>query len=110
MALMEAMSANLLCIHSSYGALPETSFGFNHMYNYVDDWTNHANSLYQALKYQLVTNFLPNPDYHTRPMLDSKRVIDQLHNIETFAETWTAHLRAMKENGSRKKESSPQEG
>jgi glycosyltransferase involved in cell wall biosynthesis len=42
-ALMEAMSSGLVCVHPNYGALPETSGGLNIMYNGHQDMNQHAN-------------------------------------------------------------------
>lgn len=47
--LIEAMSAGLQCVHSSLGALPETSMGVTRMYQYTDDKNKHANIFYQNL-------------------------------------------------------------
>lgn len=43
MVLIESMCAGLMCVHSSLGALPETSLGMTRMYNYVDDQYAHLN-------------------------------------------------------------------
>jgi len=42
-ALMEAMSAGLVCIHSNYGCLYETGFGLSKTYQYMEDPLDHAN-------------------------------------------------------------------
>jgi glycosyltransferase involved in cell wall biosynthesis len=41
-AMLEAMSAGLVCVHPNLGALPETSGGLNLMYNFDSDKNKHA--------------------------------------------------------------------
>ena len=43
LVLIEAMCAGLMCVHSSLGALPETSLGMTRMYDYVDNQYAHLN-------------------------------------------------------------------
>jgi glycosyltransferase involved in cell wall biosynthesis len=50
LTLIEAMSAGLFCVHSSLGALPETSFGMTAMYDFHEDPHVHANRFYVELK------------------------------------------------------------
>jgi glycosyltransferase involved in cell wall biosynthesis len=49
LCLIEAMSAGLMCIHSNYGALPDTSAGFTYMYQFEEDENRHATKLYHLL-------------------------------------------------------------
>lgn len=49
LCLIEAMSAGLMCIHSNYGALADTSSGFTYMYQFSEDQNEHASRLYQYL-------------------------------------------------------------
>lgn len=49
LCLIEAMSAELMCIHSNYGALPDTSSSFTYMYQFDEDENNHATKLYHIL-------------------------------------------------------------
>lgn len=48
-AMLEAMSAGLLCVHPNNGALPETSGVLNFMYQYDHDVNRHANVFYREL-------------------------------------------------------------
>ena len=54
MALMEAMSAGCICVHSSYGSLPETANRHTMMYEYTPNKFDHcgrfAETLIQAVK------------------------------------------------------------
>jgi UDP-glucose:(glucosyl)LPS alpha-1,2-glucosyltransferase len=49
LSLMEAMSAGLVCVHSNYGALPETSANWSHMYSFHEDRNEHAKIFYTVL-------------------------------------------------------------
>lgn len=48
-ALIEAMSAGLLCVHPNLAALPETAANWSWMYQYQDSMKDHTNHFYQAL-------------------------------------------------------------
>lgn len=48
-ALMEAMSAGLMCVHSNLGALPETASNWTYMYQFNEDPQAHANAFGQCL-------------------------------------------------------------
>lgn len=50
LSLLEAMSAGLLCVHSSLGCLPETSANWTMMYQFDEDMENHKRVFYQNLK------------------------------------------------------------
>jgi glycosyltransferase involved in cell wall biosynthesis len=49
-SLLEAMSAGCYCIHSNYGALPETAMSLTHMYNYNKNPYIHFETFVQELK------------------------------------------------------------
>lgn len=48
-ALLEAMSAGLLCIHSDLGSLPETAKDLTKMYRYTENINTHASIFHYAL-------------------------------------------------------------
>lgn len=48
-ALIEAMVHGCYCLHSSLGALPETSLGLTQMYGYHEDKNLHVNEFYRQL-------------------------------------------------------------
>jgi len=54
--LMEAMSAGLICVHSSFAALPETASNWTLMYPMTENNSDHANvfaqNLYNAVRLQ----------------------------------------------------------
>lgn len=91
MALMEAMSANLFCAHSDLGALPETSFGMNHMYPFITDRNHHATALYWSLE-RAIKSIVANIDQFNDGPMESKKIIDETHNIDTFKYLWESYL------------------
>lgn len=50
LCLIEAMSAGLTCVHSTLGALPETSMHLTMQYDYQEDKEKHAQIFYSNLK------------------------------------------------------------
>ena len=48
-ALMEAMSAGLICVHPNYGALYETAANWTWMYQFLEDKRDHAMLFYHQL-------------------------------------------------------------
>lgn len=48
-ALIEAMAAGCECIHSDFGALPETAADLTNMYNFHENPEQHANRLYYSI-------------------------------------------------------------
>lgn len=55
LALIEAMSAGLVCVHSSLAALPETSANLTTMYNFHEEHNTHAGIIYKYL-YDILSN------------------------------------------------------
>lgn len=49
LVLIESMASGLYCVHSSLGALPETSMGLTAMYQYGEDMNAHASNFYMNL-------------------------------------------------------------
>jgi len=54
-ALIEAMSAGLLCVHPNLGALSETACNWTLMYQYQEDVNAHANLFYNMLEFAIDT-------------------------------------------------------
>ena len=48
-ALMEAMSAGLMCVHPNLAALPETAANWTYMYQFTENPNDHANRFGQCL-------------------------------------------------------------
>ena len=49
-ALMEAMSANVVCVHSNYGALADTAGGFTNMYPLIREGQDHMEKFQSYLQ------------------------------------------------------------
>ena len=49
LCLMEAMSAGCICVHSNYGALPETAANWTSQYHFNEDKQEHAKIFYTVL-------------------------------------------------------------
>ena len=81
MCLMEAMSAGCVCVHSSLGALPETSNNYTLMYDYTEDKMEHCTRFAETL-IKAVLNY-KNISVH-----DQKNYADTAFNIETIADQW----------------------
>lgn len=95
-AMLEAMSAQLLCVHPNHAALPETSGGLNLMYQGDDDKNHHASQLYMALDVaiqQVLNNYS-----NLQPRLHMvKNFVDTRFNINTITQQWDLLLRGLQE-------------
>lgn len=60
LSMMEAMSAGCVCVHSNYGALPETAANWTSMYHYNEDRQEHAKIFYTVLA-NTIDDILENP-------------------------------------------------
>lgn len=85
LALIEAMSAGLACVHSSLAALPETSKGLTWMYRYTDDPQDHLNELYRTLAKVIE---LHKSGAQVKGGEFQKMLIDHRHNTNVFAQAW----------------------
>ncbi len=99
LCLMEAMAANLICVHSSLGALPETSLGLTEMYSYSEDPQQHAQTFYNKLKeaveYQIETHETNKKNaWGSLPHLSANHA-NMLHNWWARKEEWEHLLRSM---------------
>lgn len=82
LCLIEAMSAGCVCVHSSLGALADTSNGLTHMYDFsvnnVEHCSRFAESLLSAISSIKSESREKQIDY-----------IEKEHNIENVREQWT---------------------
>ena len=92
-ALMEAMSAGLLCVHSNLGALYETAANWTHMYQYQDDLNVHANAFYQVLN-SAIENYW-DPAIQSR-LMSQKAYADVFYNWDGRIQQWNALLQSLK--------------
>lgn len=75
LVLMEAMSAQLLCVHPNLGSLYETAGNWTFMYQYHEDYNAHASVLYNMLDYLI-------------PAINKVEIQNVIHNQKTYADTF----------------------
>lgn len=90
-ALIEAMSAKLLCIHPNYGALADTAGGMTFMYHGDDDLTKHAttfaNMIHNGImqlrseKYQQVDNYLSLAKVYADNRFNNNKITDLWNHL-----------------------------
>lgn len=93
-ALMEAMSAGLLCVHPNFGALPETSGGLT--IQYQGDWENknlHANAFAKTLEAAIE---LVKADNEKDMVRYGKFYADSRYNIDRAKNSWNVFLERLK--------------
>ena len=78
-AMMEAMSAGTMCVHSNLAALPETAANWTYMYQFNEDPQLHANAFGQCLIEAI--ELFSKPD--KKPMLDQR-----LHMQKVYADSF----------------------
>lgn len=95
LCLIEAMSAGLFCVHPNFGALPETSANWTHMYQWHEDMNEHANIFYNVLKTAIedVKN-LTNEDYVNK-IRTQKAYTDVFYNWDMLKLQWNALLEGL---------------
>lgn len=85
-AMLEAMSAGLLCVHPNYGALPETSGGLNIMYRGdFEDQQHHCNIFVQHL--DTAIQLAQNNQQHNM-IAFNKAYVDRRYHIEKIVRQW----------------------
>jgi UDP-glucose:(glucosyl)LPS alpha-1,2-glucosyltransferase len=90
-AMLEAMSARLVCVHPNLGALPETSGGLNVMYHgNMEDKTIHASLFAGNLNAAIQ---LVREDNEKSMLAFNKVYVDSRFNIEFIKNKWNAVLR-----------------
>jgi glycosyltransferase involved in cell wall biosynthesis len=95
--LMEAMSAGLICVHSGYGALPETAANWTFMYQMQDDLNNHASMFYGVLKSAIdVIKALDDEQYQSK-IRAQKAYVDVFYNWDLLKMQWQGLLEGLKD-------------
>jgi glycosyltransferase involved in cell wall biosynthesis len=90
-AMLEAMSAGLVCVHTSYGALPETSGGLNIMYRGdIENSNNHAQILAQHL--DAAIRMINNENYQNL-ITFNKAYVDARYDINRIVKQWEVMLK-----------------
>jgi len=96
LSLIEAMSAEVLCVHPDYGALPETAANWTLMYPYDEDPQRHAGLFYNVMESAIDT--IKEDDETTRIKLKgAKSYCDLYYNWEVKQAQWTAFLSSIKD-------------
>jgi glycosyltransferase involved in cell wall biosynthesis len=92
LVLIEAMSAGLLCVHSSLAALPETSLSLTRMYDYHENPSQHVNQFYAHLRQAILTY----ADDNTQTgLLMQKAVADKVYSWDNRKEEWKSLLASL---------------
>jgi glycosyltransferase involved in cell wall biosynthesis len=92
LVLIEAMSAGLLCVHSSLAALTETSLSLTRMYDYHENPTRHVNQFYAHLRQAILTY----ADDNTQTgLLMQKAVADKVYSWDNRKEEWKSLLASL---------------
>ena len=91
-SLLEAMSAELLCVHSSFGPLPELSAKWTMMYSFDENKEVHTCIFYHHLKRAIDT--LKNEKVQRQLKYQSKYV-NYFYNWETRTQEWIDLLKSL---------------
>jgi len=90
-AMLEAMSAGLVCVHPNYGALPETSGGLNIMFQGdITDKNKYATLFAKHLLAAI--NFVRNGD-HEAMIKFNKLYVDSRYSIDRIKNQWELMLK-----------------
>lgn len=92
LCLLEAMSANLICVHPNLAALYETAANHTVMYQFQEDLNRHAGMFYQCLDH-VISHY----EDSCGGLKFQKAYIDHFYNIETRALQWKAFLESLLE-------------
>jgi glycosyltransferase involved in cell wall biosynthesis len=91
--LLECMSAEMMCIHSSYGSLPEVSLGLTSMYGYSEDDASHVNKLYLELDNTIQLYNRPGPRrIIAHKLAKDKSFVDEMYTWEKRCLQWNDFL------------------
>lgn len=90
LALMEAMSAKNVCVHSNFGALYETASHWTNMYQFYEDPNSHAGALFNML--DLTINHYKDMYQNTGP---TKVYADTFYSWENRAAEWNSLMSAL---------------
>jgi UDP-glucose:(glucosyl)LPS alpha-1,2-glucosyltransferase len=94
LALIEAMSAGLACVHPNLGALYETAGGMTLMYQWHEDLPAHARTFYQHLRWTIDALRSGHEGLRAR-LATQKFYADARYDWGTRAAEWEALLRSL---------------
>lgn len=96
LVLMEAMSAGLLCVHSSLAALPETAMNLTMMYDYHEDPQKHAEIFYSQLRAAIIAYSKPNTRAHIKDNLTTQKLLaNSVYDWNSRSQQWQHLLKSM---------------
>lgn len=91
-SLLEAMSAELLCVHSSYGPLPEIASNWTMMYDYHENKEVHEKIFYEHLKKAIDS---VNDKKVQKQLKYQSRYVNYFYNWETRTQEWIDLLQSL---------------
>jgi UDP-glucose:(glucosyl)LPS alpha-1,2-glucosyltransferase len=92
LALLEAMSAGLLCVHPNYACLPETASNWTMMYDYHEDRAVHSVIFYEHLKKAIDS---VNDKEVQRQLNYQSKYVNYFYNWETRTQEWIDLLKSL---------------
>jgi UDP-glucose:(glucosyl)LPS alpha-1,2-glucosyltransferase len=92
LALLEAMSAGLLCVHPNYACLPETASNWTMMYDYHENKEVHEEIFYEHLK-KAIDNV--NDKKVQRKLKYQSKYVNHFYNWETRTQEWIDLLKSL---------------
>lgn len=94
LALIEAMSAGVFCVHPNYGALPETSLGRTLMYQWSPEHSTHASRCF-SYSHGLISDIKSHADRVGTVAQNNQNVYRQTYEWLTIRERWNNLLRSL---------------
>jgi UDP-glucose:(glucosyl)LPS alpha-1,2-glucosyltransferase len=94
LALIEAMSAGLACVHPNLGALYETAAGQTLMYPYHEDLTHHVQTFIERLLAAIHALRTGDPGLR-RALTAQKQFADRFYDVDRRASDWESMLTAV---------------
>jgi glycosyltransferase involved in cell wall biosynthesis len=92
LALLEAMSAGLLCIHPNYACLPETASNWTMMYDYHEDKSVHEQIFYEHLKKAIN---IVNTKNVQKKLKYQREYVNYFYNWERRTQEWIELLKSL---------------
>jgi UDP-glucose:(glucosyl)LPS alpha-1,2-glucosyltransferase len=92
LALLEAMSAGLLCVHPNYACLPETASNWTMMYDYYENKEVHEEIFYEHLKKAIDS---VNDKKVQRKLKYQSQYVNHFYNWETRTQEWIDLLKSL---------------
>jgi glycosyltransferase involved in cell wall biosynthesis len=94
-AMLEAMSAGLICVHPNFGALAETSGGLNMMYQ--GDFNDRRNHAIKFAEYLDAAIRMTRDGNHANFIMFNKSFVDNRYNIIRIKNQWDNLLFELRE-------------